>query len=129
MQLKKNKHTSMKGFSSFNVWPPDSTPAKVEIVQLEKPTLARVDDDEKNENVGDAIALALKPFLEALSSSQKPHVSAETTKESSFLQKHHFLIIIILIVLVFISFLSAVWSASSVDKLLRLIYKLKQAKP
>jgi hypothetical protein len=37
--------------------------------------------------------------------------------------------IIILGVLTILSFLSALWSANSVEKLLRILYKLKQSKP
>jgi hypothetical protein len=129
-----------KGFTPHNVWPQNSMPS---ILKKEKEKEEELSNSisssifEPKEKQDEAkLTNALAPLLEAINKlvttkTLENDVDEDLQKKLDLSKRNEkFLLLALLIIgiLAFISFLSAIWSASSVEKLLRIIYKLKQSK-
>jgi hypothetical protein len=124
-----------KGFTPHNVWPQNSSPNRVTVPKKSDSEVEVVSNDEDKRRIDD-FSTALAPLLEAInklvSKNEKEIEVNDSIEKKLELAKRNekFLLIVLIIlgILALISFLSAVWSANSVEKLLRIIYKLKQSK-
>lgn len=141
-----------KGYTTHNVWPTSSPNLKVkgdELLASQLKDNETIHVREKGSHVleptttadtpslADQLAKALTPILESISKNAREEsqhekdiqVSQKKLEEIDVFKKREKYFIIALVVfglLALASFLSAAWSASSVEKLLRIIYKLKQ---
>lgn len=128
-----------KGYTSYNVWPISSSNKNLN-TQINQDLNVKEDSITKELKIADVLAdrltLLLTPILESIKTSKnevqvqsKNEVDLEKKlEESKKTEKKLFIGIIIFGILTFLCFLSAVWSANSVEKLLRILYKLKQSK-
>ena len=114
-----------RGYTSYNVWPNQ----KPNATDLEfKPKVSAEKDDEKEARTAEAIVKILEPLIASLVKLKEPEKKDQP--DSAKQREKYFIIgLIVFGLFAFFSFLSALWSANSVEKLLRIIYKLKQAKP
>jgi hypothetical protein len=131
-----------KGYTSYNVWPISSSNKNLN-TQINQDLNVKEDSISKELKIADVLAdrltLLLTPILESMKTSKnevqvqsKNELQIDLEKkleESKKTEKKLLIGIIIFGILTFLCFLSAVWSANSVEKLLRILYKLKQSKP
>jgi hypothetical protein len=139
-----------KGFTSYNVWPQSSASgASRELKELqikENVNEIKTEKEELVDVISDKLSKILLPLIEAIKLQTKPLKQEEedftnlnnNQKENDLktqldkskkTERILFICIIIFGVLTILSFLAALWSANSVEKLLRILYKLKQSKP
>jgi hypothetical protein len=114
-----------RGYTSYNVWP-NQKPNATDLELQPKVSLEKV--DEKEARTAEAIVKILEPLIASLVKLKEPEKKDQP--DSAKQREKYFIIgLIVFGLFAFFSFLSALWSANSVEKLLRIIYKLKQAKP
>jgi len=117
-----------RGYTSYNVWP-NQKPNATDL-ELKPKVSAEKDDDEKEAKTAEAIVKILEPLIASLVKLKDAEKKVMDAPESAKQREKYFIIgLIVFGLLAFFSFLSALWSANSVEKLLRIIYKLKQTKP
>jgi hypothetical protein len=135
-----------RGYTSHNVWPVSSSSslassssanANANAKELSsKEELLKKEEDETDNKIADKIVKILTPLIESIKGlgqgkSGNDGKGDEVEKKLDAAKQREKVFIICLIVfglLAFFSFLSAVWSANSVEKLLRILYKMKQSK-
>jgi len=115
-----------RGYTSYNVWP-NQKPNATDL-ELKPKVSAEKDDDEKEARTAEAIVKILEPLIASLVK-LKDTEKLDVPDPSKQREKYFIIGLIVFGLLAFFSFLSALWSANSVEKLLRIIYKLKQTKP
>ena len=139
-----------KGFTSYNVWPQSSASGasreSKELQIKENVNEIKTEKEELVDVISDKLSKILLPLIEAIKLQTKPLKQEEedftnlnnNQKENDLktqldkskkTERILFICIIIFGVLTILSFLAALWSANSVEKLLRILYKLKQSKP
>jgi flagellar basal body-associated protein FliL len=139
-----------KGFTSYNVWPQSSASGasreSKELQIKENVNEIKTEKEELVDVISDKLSKILLPLIEAiklqtkplkqeeedftnLKSNQKENDLKTQLDKSKKTERILLICIIILGVLTILSFLAALWSANSVEKLLRILYKLKQSKP
>lgn len=130
-----------RGYTSHNVWPVSSSAASLTVnansnaKELSSSTLIKEDlKKEKDDNeteTADKIVKILTPLIESIKGLGEGKGDETIEKKLDAAKQREKVFIVCLIVfglLAFFSFLSAVWSANSVEKLLRILYKMKQSK-
>jgi len=134
-----------RGYTSHNVWPVSSSSssssassassnANAKELSSSKEELKK-EEDETDNKIADKIVKILTPLIESIKGLGEGKGNNgkedEVEKKLDAAKQREKIFIVCLIVfglLAFFSFLSAVWSANSVEKLLRILYKMKQAK-
>jgi hypothetical protein len=132
-----------RGYTSHNVWPVSSSSASLNAnsnaKELSSSTLTKDDlkkekDDNETETT-DKIVKILTPLIESIKGlgegkgEGKGDETIEKKLDAAKQREKVFIVCLIVFgLLAFFSFLSAVWSANSVEKLLRILYKMKQSK-
>lgn len=86
------------------------------------------ENDEKEARTAETIVKILEPLVASLVKLKDPEKKVVDGSDAKQREKYLIIGLIVFGLLAFFSFLSALWSANSVEKLLRIIYKLKQAK-
>jgi hypothetical protein len=133
-----------RGYTSHNVWPVSSSSssassstanANANAKELSSKEELKKEEDETDNKIADKIVKILTPLIESIKGLGEGKGSDgkgdEVEKKLDAAKQREKVFIICLIVfglLAFFSFLSAVWSANSVEKLLRILYKMKQSK-
>lgn len=132
-----------RGYTSHNVWPVSSSAASLTVnansnaKELSSSTLTKDDlKKEKDETeTADKIVKILTPLIESIKGlgegkgEGKGDETIEKKLDAAKQREKVFIVCLIVFgLLAFFSFLSAVWSANSVEKLLRILYKMKQSK-
>ena len=134
-----------RGYTSHNVWPVSSSAASLTVnansnaKELSSSTLTKDDlKKEKDDNeteTADKIVKILTPLIESIKGlgegkgEGKGDETIEKKLDAAKQREKVFIVCLIVFgLLAFFSFLSAVWSANSVEKLLRILYKMKQSK-
>lgn len=114
-----------RGYTSHNVWP-NQKPNPPEVVEEKD---KEKENDEKEARTAETIVKILEPLVASLVKLKDPEKKVVDVSDAKQREKYLIIGLIVFGLLAFFSFLSALWSANSVEKLLRIIYKLKQAKP
>jgi len=129
-----------RGYTSHNVWPVSSSSssassstanANANAKELSSKEELKKEEDETDNKIADKIVKILTPLIESIKGLGEGGKGNEVEKKLDAAKQREKVFIICLIVfglLAFFSFLSAVWSANSVEKLLRILYKMKQSK-
>jgi len=133
-----------RGYTSHNVWPLSSSTASQQSAKehskdlkkdLEKDESQIENGNETETKIADKIVKILTPLIESLKGlgegkgEGKGDETIEKKLDAAKQREKVFIVCLIVFgLLAFFSFLSAVWSANSVEKLLRILYKMKQAK-